>query len=144
MKASAPNFLAAGSQTVPKIPHPSVLNHNEACWVVERAIRTRITSTSRPDPSAMAAKLRSPSGRRSDRGRAGPAGMVGPACCVTVLTITSRSGRRASRCSWRARSRTRADLGELCCGLLVQTGGQRRIVQAREQLLAVPEQVADV
>ena len=80
MKASAPNWLVAGFQVVPKIPRPSALNHGAACWVVENAIRTRITSTSSPAASVMAWKVRSPSGRRSDRGRAGPAGVAGPAC----------------------------------------------------------------
>src|SRR6516165_5542984 len=87
-------------------------------------------------------KVRSPSGRRSDRGRAGPAGMAGPASCVTVLTTTSRSDPRAPGYPWRARLRTY--LAELCLGLLIQTGRQRRVVQPREQFLAVPEQVADV
>src|SRR6266576_3330314 len=159
MKASAPNWLATGFQTVPKIPHPSALNHGTACWVVETAIRMRITSTSRPDASAMIWKVRSPSGRRSDRGRADPAGTAGPARGVTVLTITSRPGPLASR-SPRPRSllvRLRqgghdaggladlaANLAELRLGLLVQAGGQRCVVQLGEQLLAVSQQVADV
>ena len=35
MKASAPNWLAAGFQLFVKIFRPSVLNHDEACWVVD-------------------------------------------------------------------------------------------------------------
>src|SRR5215475_13647218 len=142
MKASAPNWLDAGFQVFPKIPHPSALNHGMACWVVETAIRARITSTSRPDASAMTWKARSPNGRRSDRGRAGPAVPAGPACCVTVLTTTSRSDPRAPRYSLRARLRT--NLAELRLCLLVQAGGQRCVVQPGEQFLAVPEQVAEV
>ena len=87
MKASAPNWLAAGFQLLAKIFTPSVLNHDEACWVVETAIRTRITRTSRPDASARIWKPRSPSGRRSDKGLADPAGTAGSAC-ATVLTTT--------------------------------------------------------
>ena len=71
MKASAPNWLAAGFQLLVKIFKPSVLNHDEACWLVETAIRTRITSTSRPHASARIWKPRSPSGRRSDRAAGG-------------------------------------------------------------------------
>src|SRR5215471_15945675 len=142
MKASAPNWLAAGFQVFPKIPHPSALNQGAACWVVVTAIRTRITSTSRPDASAMIWKVRSPSGRFSDRARVGPAVPAGPTCCVTVLTTTSRSDPRASRCSWRVSLRT--NLAELRLCLLVQAGGQRCVVQPREQFLAIPEQVADV
>src|SRR6185295_19217096 len=92
-------LIGRGVPDLPEDPHPSVVNHDEACWVVEKAIRMRMTSTSRPDASAMIWKVRSPSGRRSDRGRAGPAGTAGPACCVTVLTITSRPGPPASRSS---------------------------------------------
>src|SRR5215472_6311353 len=105
-------------------------------------MRTRITSTSRPAASVMIWKVRSPNGRRSDRGRAGPAGLAGPACCVIVLTTTSRSAPRAPGCSRRARLRTY--LVELRLGLLVDAGWQRRVVQPREQFLAVPDQVADV
>ncbi len=76
MKASAPYWLAPGFQLFVKIFRPSVLNHDEACWLVETAIRTRITSTSRPHASARTWKPRSPSGRRSDRARADPAGMA--------------------------------------------------------------------
>src|SRR5258708_5960783 len=72
MKASAPNWLAAGFQLFVKIFRPSALNHDEACWLVVTAIRTRITSTSRPAASATTWKERSPSGRRCDRARAGP------------------------------------------------------------------------
>ena len=53
---------------VEKIFRPWVLNHDEACWLVETAIRTRITRTSRPAPSASHWKLRSPRPRR--RGQA--------------------------------------------------------------------------
>ena len=74
MKASAPNWLAAGSQLLVKIFRPSVLNHEEACWLVVTAIRTRITSTSRPEASERIWKARSPSGRRSERGPVDPAG----------------------------------------------------------------------
>jgi hypothetical protein len=41
MKASAPNLLFAGSQSFVKIFQPSLENHDEACWLVETAIRTR-------------------------------------------------------------------------------------------------------
>ena len=64
MKASAPNWLVAGSQLFVKIFRPSAENHDAACWLVETAIRTRITSTSRPEASARIWKPRSPSGRR--------------------------------------------------------------------------------
>src|SRR6266516_5209486 len=101
MKASAPNLLAAGFQVGEKIFTPSVLNHNAACWLVETAIRTSITSTSRPHASARNWKLRSPSGRRWARGWAGPAGTAGPARSVTVLTVTTPSDPSASQCSRR-------------------------------------------
>ena len=39
MKASAPNWLAAGSQLLVKIFRPSAVNHDEACWLVETAIQ---------------------------------------------------------------------------------------------------------
>src|SRR5208282_2357966 len=99
MKASAPNWLAAGFQLFVKILKPSALNHDEACWLVETAIRTRITSTSKPHASARIWKLRSPSGRRSDRARAAPAGVAGSAR-VAVLTTVSRSDLASqSQCS---------------------------------------------
>src|ERR1039457_7539905 len=101
MKASAPNWLAVGFQVVEKIFRPSVLNHDEACWVVEMAIRTRSTSTNRPDARAMAWKEISPSGRRSDRGRVDPAGTAG-STFVTVLTPTSQSDRDTSQGSRQA------------------------------------------
>src|SRR5450631_3985978 len=96
MKASAPNWLAAGFQLFVKIFRPSALNHEVDCWVVATAIRTRITSTSRPAASVMIWKVRSPSGRRSDRGRADPAGLAGSAL-VRVLTKTGRSDPSASK-----------------------------------------------
>src|SRR6266852_4393995 len=131
MKASAPKCMDAGSQLVEKIPlTPSLENHDEACWVVETAIRTRITSTSRPAASARTWKPRSPSGRRSDRARADPAGPAGSAR-VTVLTTSSRSDLPVPPCS-----RLRADLAELRLGHLIDVGGQRRVAQAGEQLLA--------
>src|SRR5216683_609164 len=138
MKASAPNWLAAGFQLFEKIFRPSALNHDEACWLVETAIRTRITSTSRPAASARTWKPRSPSGRRSDRAPADPAGPAGSAR-ATVLTATSRSDPPASQ--W---SHLHADLAELRLGHLVDVGGQRRVAQSGEQLLAGSEQVADV
>src|SRR5271167_551634 len=100
MKASAPNWLAAGFQLLVKIFQPSAVNHDEACWLVETAIRTRITSTSRPHASARIWKLRSPSGRRSRRAAwADPAGTTVPAF-VAVLMTTSRSDRASqSQCS---------------------------------------------
>src|SRR5208282_2487343 len=104
MKASAPYWLLAGFQVFVKIFRPSLLNHDEACELVEIAIRTRITSTSRPAASVRTWKLRSPSGRRSDRVRADPAGTAGSAR-VTILTTTSPSDLPASHCS-----RRRADL----------------------------------
>src|SRR5258708_20842420 len=79
-KASAPNWLAAGFQLFVKIFRPSALNHDEACWLVVTAIRTRITSTSRPAASATTWKERSPSGRRCDRARAAPPPPPRPAC----------------------------------------------------------------
>src|SRR5215475_9141279 len=92
-KAIAPNLLVAGSQSVEKIPdRPSWLNHELACWVVEYAMRTRITRTSRPDPSARYWKVRSPSGRRWDSGPADPAAWAGSAC-ATVLTTMNPSER---------------------------------------------------
>ena len=86
MKASAPNWLVAGSQLFVKIFRPSVENHDEACWLVETAIRTRITSTSRPEASARIWKPRSPSGRRAESGPADPAGTAGSAF-TAVLTM---------------------------------------------------------
>src|SRR5487761_1237756 len=73
MKGSAPNWLALGFQFFEKIFRPSAENQDEACWLVETAIRTRITRTSRPAASARTWKPRSPSGRRWDRGPAAPA-----------------------------------------------------------------------
>src|ERR1700680_4671036 len=96
MKASAPNWLAEGFQLFEKTFRPSALNHDEACWLVETAIKARITRTSRPDASARAWKPRSPSGRRSDRARADPAGPAG-STCATVLTAMSRSDLPASQ-----------------------------------------------
>src|ERR1019366_5151768 len=155
MKGSAPNWLAAGFQLFEKIFRPWLLNHDEACWLVETALRTRITSTSRPDASARTWKPRSPSGRRSDG--AGGAGSPGPArgrrsdgaradpaapagsARATVLTATNRSDPPASQCS-----HLHTDLGQLRLGHLVDVGGQRRVAQTGEQLLAGTEQVADV
>src|SRR6266581_3348734 len=138
MKASAPKWLAAGSQLFEKIFRPCELNHDVACWLVEKAIRTRITSTSRPDASARVWKPRSPSGRRCVKGLADPAFPAGSAC-ATLLMTKSRSGRPASPCS-----RLAADLAQLRLGLLVDVGGQRRVAQLGKQFLAVSEQVADV
>src|ERR1017187_3831117 len=98
MKASAPNWLAVGFQVLEKIFRPSVLNHDEACWLVVMAIRTRITSTSRPDASARTWKPRSPSGRRSDKARVDPAGTAG-STWVTALTMSSPSELLALQCS---------------------------------------------
>src|SRR5580704_12297791 len=138
MNASAPNWLAAGSQLLVKIFKPSALNHEEACWVVETAIRTRITSTSRPAPSARAAKPRSPSGRRWTRGLpADPAGTAGSAFAA-MLTTTSRSDRLVSRYP-----PSRADLAELRLGHRGYASGNRRVAQRWQQLLAVSDQVAD-
>src|SRR5215471_6127817 len=109
------------------------------------AIRSRITSTSRPDASVMIAKPRSPSGRRCSRGRADPAGMAGSAF-VTVLTTPGPRVLPASQCSWRSypvRS-GRSDLVELGLGLCVQASWQRRVAQGGEYLLPGAEQVADV
>src|SRR5580704_1130575 len=138
MKASAPNWLAAGFQLLVKIFRPSVLNHDEACWLVEIAIRTRITSTSRPDASVRIWKPRSPSGRRCDSGWADPAGTAG-STCVTVLTTSSRSDLRASQ-----RSLLHADLAQLCLGHRVDVSGNLRVAQAGQQVLAAAaDQVAD-
>ena len=96
MKGSAPNWLAVGFQVFEKILKPSAENHDVACWLVETAIRTRITSTSRPAASVMTWKLRSPSGLRSDKVGVDPAGVAG-STFVTVLTEASRSGQDSSR-----------------------------------------------
>src|SRR5260370_6587522 len=96
MKASAPNWLAPGLQLLVKILKPSAENHDEACWLVVTAIRTRITSTSRPHARARIWKLRSPSGRRWDRERVDPAGPAG-STPVTVLTTASPSDVPAPR-----------------------------------------------
>src|ERR1700722_11834505 len=96
MNGSAPNWLAVGFQVFEKILKPSAENHDVACWLVETAIRTRITSTSRPAASVMTWKLRSPSGLRSDKVGVDPAGMAG-STLVTVLTEASRSGQDSSR-----------------------------------------------
>src|SRR5271157_5426135 len=139
MKDSAPNWLAAGFQLLVKIFQPSVVNHDEACWLVETAIRTRITSTSKPHASARIWKLRSPSGRRSDSARAAPAGVAGSAR-VAVLTTVSRSDLASqSQCFYLT-----GDLAELRCGHLVEAGRQRRVAEAAGHLLHGSEQVADV
>src|SRR5215471_10154836 len=101
MKGSAPYWPFVGFQVVEKIFQPWLVNHDEACWLVETAIRTRITSTSRPEPSATIWKVRSPSGRRSDSPVADPAGMAGSAFAA-ILMETRPSDRLASRCSWRS------------------------------------------
>src|SRR6266481_1978706 len=98
MKDRAPNWLFEGFQVLEKTFVPSVENHEEACWLVETAIRTRITSTSRPAASARAWKVMSPSGRRSDKARADPAGPAGSAF-VAMLTVASPSDQYASWCS---------------------------------------------
>src|ERR1039457_3947128 len=138
MKGSAPNWFAAGFQLFEKIFRPWLLNHDEACWLVETAIRTRITSTSRPDASATTWKARSPSGRRSDKGWVDPAGPAG-STFVTVLTAAGRSDPCASRCS----RQSRADLAYMRLGHLVDLGRHRRETQTGEQLLAGSNQVAD-
>src|ERR1700689_2614068 len=114
MNGSAPNWLVVGFQVFEKILRPSLENHDEACWLVETAIRTRITSTSRPAASVMTWKVRSPSGLRSDKVGVDPAGMAG-STFVAVLTGASRSDQDASRCS-------RTDLAELRRRLLVDVG----------------------
>src|ERR1700761_268402 len=84
-KSSAPNLLADVFHPVEKIPDsPSLLNQDEACWLVEYAIRTRIARTSRPAASARIWKRRSPSGRRSDRA------LAGTACSADVTVLTYR------------------------------------------------------
>src|SRR5580692_9858994 len=118
MKASAPNWLVAGSQLFVKIFRPSAENHDEACWLVETAIRTRITSTSSPEESARIWKPRSPSGRRCDKAPADPAGPAGSAFTI-VLTMPYRSG-------------LRADLAQLRLGLLVDAGRQWRVSELRQ------------
>src|SRR5580704_436104 len=140
MKASAPNWLAPGFQLLVKTLKPSAENHDEACELVDTAIRTRITSTSRPHASARIWKLRSPSGRRSRRAAwADPAGVAGSAR-VTVLMTVGRSD-RASRSQWLNLTR---DLAELRCGHLVEAGRQRRVAERAGHLLHGSEQVADV
>src|SRR6516164_3687160 len=132
MKPSAPKWSVAGSQLFVKIFQPSEENQDAACWLVVTAIRTRITSTSRPEASARIWKPRSPSGRRTESGLADPAGLAGSAF-TAVLTISNRSDLRG-----------RADLAQLRCGRLVDVGRKRRVVQRGKQLLAVSDQVADV
>src|SRR5271166_3481997 len=101
MKASAPNLLAVGSHVLEKIPlMPSVVNHDEDCWLVETTMRTRITSTSRPATKVMSWKLRSPSGRFADIAPPDPAVPAGSGGAV-VVTRASRSDQRAKRCSTR-------------------------------------------
>src|ERR1039457_4434768 len=112
----APNWLLPGFHWVEKMPfRPAVLNHDEACWVIETAIRTRITRTTRQAAAARIWKPRSPSGRRWARGLADPAGMAGSAF-VTVLTMQNPPELPASQGSPR-------DLTELRHGLLVDVGG---------------------
>src|SRR5581483_369477 len=83
----APNELVAGSQLVEKIPlKPSWENHDVDCCVVVMAIRTRITSTSRPAASARICKTRSPSGRRCASGWADPATSAGSALTAALTT----------------------------------------------------------
>src|SRR5260370_10217318 len=123
MKASARNWLAAGFQLFERTFAPSVLNHDEACWLVEMAIRTRITSTSRPAASVRTWKPRSPSGRRCDRALADPAGTARSAS-GTVLTTSIRSDLPVLQCS-----RLHTDVAELRLGHLVDAGGQRRRTQ---------------
>src|SRR6201987_4027442 len=91
MKSSSPNWLVAGSQLFVKIFRPSAENHDEACWLVETAIRTRITSTSRPEASARIWKRGPPRGRRAVSGLADRAGLAGSAL-TAVLTMSSQSG----------------------------------------------------
>src|ERR1035441_8619265 len=86
MKASAPNWLAAGFQVLEKTFTPSVLNHDEACWVVEMAIRIGTASTSRQSGTRRPEDLSAPGGRRSDSAGVDPAGSTR----VTALTTTSR------------------------------------------------------
>src|ERR1700746_1553076 len=128
MKPSAPKWLVTGSQLFVKIFQPSLEKHGEACRLDEPEIRTRIPSTSWPEPSARIWKPRSPSGRRCDRG-ADPAIPAGSAF-TAVLTMSNRSD-------------LGADLAQLRLGLLLDVGGQRRVVQRGKQLLPVSEQVAD-
>src|ERR1700726_4256422 len=138
MKVSAPYLPVVGSQSLVKIFVPSVLNHDEACWLVETAIRTRITSTSRPAASARIWKPRSPSGRRSDSGRVDPAGTAG-STRVAAPPTSSRSDLRASQ-----RSLLHADLAQLRLGHRVDVGGNLRVAQAGQQVLAAAaDQVAD-
>src|SRR5215469_3122332 len=123
MKESAPKSLAAGFQLLVKIFQPSVENHDEACWLVETAIQTRITSTSRPDASARIAKARSPRGRCCYRGSVDPAGTAG-STWVIVLTTASPSDEPASR-----QPSLAGDLAQLRLRLLLKAGGQRRVSQ---------------
>src|SRR6516165_5431885 len=125
MKASAPKSLAAGFQLLVKIFQPSVENHDEACWLVETAIQTRITSTSKPDARARIAKMRSPSGRWCFRGSVDPAGAAG-STSVIVLTTASPSDKAAPRQPFASLA---GDLAQLRLRLLLQAGGQRRVSQ---------------
>src|SRR5580704_18571548 len=96
MKARTPNWLAPGFQLLVKILKPWAENHDEACWLVVTAIRTRITSTSRPHARARIWNVRSPSGRRWDKERVDPAGLAG-STRVIVLTTASPSDMPAPR-----------------------------------------------
>ena len=53
MNERAPYFPKAGFQVLEKTPlKPTVVNQSVDCFVVDMAMRTRITSTSSPDASA--------------------------------------------------------------------------------------------
>src|SRR5215469_5109434 len=138
MKASTPNWFCAGFQLYEKMPQPSVVNHDEAWLVVVMAIRTRITSTSRPAPSARYANRRSPSGRRRSKGEADPAGTAG-STFVATLMMTDRSCLSASE-----NSSSRGYLVELSLGHSVEVRRQRRVAELLQRGLTVADQVADV
>src|SRR5487761_1258152 len=77
--------IAISDTTTVPYTNASVLNHWVDCWDMVTAIRTRITSTSRPDPSERTWKARSPSGLRGASPEADPAGVAGSACRVALM-----------------------------------------------------------
>src|SRR5271155_2320350 len=93
MKAKAPSWvywpalLGVGFQLLVKTLKPSEENHDADCWLIVTAIRTRITSTSRPDARVRMEKPRSPSGRRCSRAEVDPA----EAGSTPVIALTTAS-----------------------------------------------------
>src|ERR1700678_841193 len=102
MKARAPSWvywpalLGVGFQLLVKTLKPSEENHDVACWLIVTAIRTRTTSTSRPDARVRMEKPGSPRARRSDKVRVDPAGTAG-STRISALTRASPSDCSAPR-----------------------------------------------